>query len=153
MAMPYPHLTYQVAQGYDRASVEAAMQRLAHETPPFSIRATGLESVDGKWPIILVGVAKGDALGALHRRIWECCAPLGRDVFPYYAPGQWVPHITLAHGGDDDSLPLDQELVGRIVGRLEDDDFRWNIGIDNLALVWDYGVGREPARSFPLQGK
>ncbi|MGA9839484.1 MAG: 2'-5' RNA ligase family protein [Thermoplasmata archaeon] len=153
LVMPYPHISYQVAQDYDRPSLETALEELARDTPPISIRTTGLGSFDGNWPVLFVAVQKDEALRELHQRVWETCLPHARDVFSYYHPDPWVPHITLVHGEERGSLPLSAELVQRALGSLNSGVYRWEISIDNIALVWDYGTTHKPARTFLLQGR
>jgi 2'-5' RNA ligase len=153
LVMPYPHISYQVAQDYDRTSLETALEELARDTLPMSIRTTGLGTFDGNWPVIFVAVEKDEALREFHKRVWETCLPHARDVFSYYHPDSWVPHITLAHGEERTSVPLSAELVERILENLNTGVYRWEISIDNIALVWDYGTTQKPARTFPLQGR
>jgi 2'-5' RNA ligase len=153
LVMPYPHISYQVAQDYDRASLEPALEELARNTRPFTIRTTGLATFDGDWPVVFVAVEKDERLREFHTRVWGTCLPRARDVFSYYHPGSWVPHITLAHGEERNSIPLSAEVVQRILGSLNTGVYRWEISIDNIALVWDYGTTQKPTRTFPLQGR
>jgi hypothetical protein len=96
---------------------------------------------------------KDGPLREFHRRVWETCLPHARDVFSYYEPEPWVPHVTLAHGEESNSVPLSADLVQRILGSLNTGVYRWEISIDNITLVWDYGTIQKPARTFPLQGR
>ena len=151
--MPYPHISYQVAQGYDRVALETALEQLTRETRPIVIRTRGIGTFKGDWPVVFVAVEKDEALREFHKRVWEVSLPHARDVFSYYHPGSWVPHITLAHGEELNSLPLSAELVQRILGSLNTGVYTWEISIDNITLVWDYGTIQKPARTFPLQGR
>jgi 2'-5' RNA ligase len=153
LVMPYPHVSYQVAQGYDQAALEKALEQLARETRPFVIRTTGLGTFGGDWPVVFVAVEKDAELCAFHRRVWETCLTHARDVFSYYHPDSWVPHITLAHSEESNSVPLSADLVQRILGSLNTGVYRWEISIDNIALVVDYGTTQKPARTFPFQGR
>ena len=153
LVMPYPHVSYQVAQGYDRDNLEVSLARLARETRPFTIRTMGLATFPGPWPVVFVAVEKDYELRAFHGKVWEACLPHARDAFAYYHPDSWIPHITLAHGEERNSVPLSGDQVNRVLATLNDQDCRWEIAIDNITLVWDYGTSQKPARTFPLQGQ
>ncbi|MGI0151449.1 MAG: hypothetical protein ACREC5_05890 [Thermoplasmata archaeon] len=43
-------------------------------------------------------------------------------------------------------------MVNRVLGSLNTGVYRWEISIDNLSLVWDYGASQKPARTFQLTG-
>jgi 2'-5' RNA ligase len=151
LVMPHPHVSFQVAQEYDRRALESALERLAEETSPIAIRTTGLGTFDGPWPVVFVAVENDPSVREFHRRVWEVCGPLARGAFDYYRPDSWVPHITLAHGDAHTSVPLSPEKVGGILTFLEHEELVWEVSLDNLTLVWDYGTTQDPARTFPLK--
>lgn len=153
LVMPHPHFSYQIAEGYDRNSLEATLHSLSAEIAPFIIQTTGLGQFEGGWPVVFIGVNRSAALVSLHERIWNACRPHSREPIAYYQPGDWVPHITLAHGEEHNSRPLTGETVVRIRDALRTEDLRWELRIDNLALVWDDGVLQEPVATFPLRGR
>jgi 2'-5' RNA ligase len=152
LVMPYPHFSYQISQGYDRVAIELDLDRIARELSPFEIRTSGLSTFDGSWPVVFIAVEKDSQLSSIHRRVWDRCLPLARDVSQYYTPEAWIPHITLAHGKERLGEPLSPDLVQRVLGYLNTAAYQWTIRIDNIALVWDDGVIQKPVRTFPLQG-
>lgn len=85
LGMPYPHLSYQVAQHYDRGALETALERLARETSPFVIRTTGLATFEGDWPVVFVAVEK-DAM------LPRCTSACGIPASPM--PEECLPTIT-----------------------------------------------------------
>ncbi len=153
LVMPYPHFSYQVAGGYDRAAIETSLSLLADETAPFVVRTKGLATFEGPWPVVYVVVRKDSFLRALHGRVWSACLPHAREPVAYYRPEAWTPHITLAHGDEQDSLPLSDDKVRAVLGLLSPKDFKWTISVDNIALVWDDGRVQSPVRTFPLHGR
>ncbi len=152
LVMPYPHFSYQIAGGYDRPAVEAALRTVAHDLPKFSVRTTGVGQFEGPWPVVFLHVERSASLQALHERIWNTCRPLATNPVEYYRPGAWVPHITLAHGEEHRGIPLPARIVPRIQGCLRAEELRWKVHLDNLTLVWDDGQLQKPLTSFGLQG-
>jgi 2'-5' RNA ligase len=153
LVMPFPHFSYQVAGGYDRAETETTLSQLAQRIAPFDIRTKGLATFEGPWPVVYVVVKKDPSLRALHLRVWNTCLPHASEPVPYYRPGAWTPHITLAHGDEHDSIPLSGDKVRAVLGMLNPKEFKWTISVDNIALVWDDGTVQSPVRTFPLRGR
>jgi 2'-5' RNA ligase len=153
LVMPYPHFSYQIARNYDQGGLEVALDLLSREVRPFTIRTTGLETFDGNWPVVFIAVERDDSLRALHQQVWARCLPYASDVIPHYRPDAWVPHITLAHGEERNSIPLSAGVVQNVLGKLNAGTYRWEIPINNIAIVWDDGSVQEPVRTFPLQGR
>lgn len=150
LVMPHPHLTYQVARGYDRAPLESMLASLAREITPFTIRTVGLSALEGPWPTIFLEVDNNSELRSIQRRVWDVCLPLAREPFPYYHPGSWSPHITLVHADYRNPVSVPQDLARRVVDSLKGDEHLWTISIDNLALSWDDGATQRPVQTFPL---
>jgi 2'-5' RNA ligase len=153
LVMPYPHFSYQIAGGYDRAAAETALSRLAEEIAPFEIHTKGLGTFEGPWPVIYVVVKLDSALRALHLRVWDACLAHAANPVSYYRPEAWTPHITLAHGEEQNSVPLSGDQVRAVLDMLNPKEFKWAISVDNLALVWDDGEAQRPVRTFPLRGR
>lgn len=153
LVMPYPHFSYQIAGGYDRAAIEISLSRLADETAPFEVRTAGLATFEGPWPVVYVAVKMNSRLRTVHEGVWNRCLPYVRNTVPYYRPGVWTPHITLAHGEERNSVPLSKEQVRAVLGSLNPKEYFWTVSVENLALVWDEGSVQRPVRTFPLQGR
>ena len=126
-----PHFSWQVTLDYDFDALKPAMAKLASELSPFTVRTTGLGIFTGKTDIVLyINLVKDEALLRLHQTIWHAALPYTTRPIPYYAPENWMPHITIGHGDvDEDRLACATRLLGR-------EDFNWQIPIDNLLLVF-----------------
>lgn len=153
LAAPYPHFSYQIVHGYDRAAVESTLSALAHEIKPFGVRTTGLATFAGPWPTVYIAVERDASLRATHERVWKACLPFAVNPVPYYGPDTWTPHISLAYGDERNSVPLTGDQIREILAALSHSDFRWTISIDDLALIEDNGGTQAPVRTFPLQGR
>lgn len=67
--VPFPHLTYQVADGYDFARLDAALRALAPTLAPGPVRTSGLGVFAGPSPMLYLAVARTPVLDALHRAV------------------------------------------------------------------------------------
>ncbi len=144
---PIPHFSYHVAEHYDMERVAGIVRQIARDTPPFRVKTSGLGIFTGPDRVLYVIVDHNPVLAALHRRIWEAMDGLTDTANPYYHPDNWHPHITITHKDVDD------ELLPEIVELIDQRDFNWDIGVDNLAVL-----GAEPGEihsvthRFPLGG-
>ncbi|GAB4581400.1 MAG: hypothetical protein Fur0022_41470 [Anaerolineales bacterium] len=145
---PIPHFSWQVTKDYDFDALKPAMAKLAAELSPFTIRTAGLGIFTGKGDIVLyINLVKDETLLKLHQSIWDAALPYTTNPIAYYAPENWMPHITLGHGDvDENGLACATRLLAH-------EDFNWQIPIDNLLLVFqpEGDIGVEMAR-FELQG-
>jgi 2'-5' RNA ligase len=145
---PIPHFSWQVTLDYDFDALQPAIANLAARLAPFTVRTTGLGIFTGKNDIVLyINLIKDEPLLKLHQTIWQTTLPYTTHPIAYYAPENWMPHITLGHGDMDEAgLACATRLLAR-------EDFNWEIPIDNLLLVFqpEGETGVEMAR-FALNG-
>jgi 2'-5' RNA ligase len=132
--MPYPHMSFHVAEEYNVAQVEAALSALAADCQPFKVKIAGLGIFMTGDPVLTLTVVRTPELDYLHRRIWGSVEGLAAGVLAYYRPENWLPHITLAQG-DLDAIKLPR-LVSALTGRRLD----WEIMVDNITLMIDDGI-------------
>lgn len=141
-----PHLSYQLADTYDLPLLEQVLSQHAAVTAPLTLHTAGIGVFGGAQPIVILQVVRAPALAALHAALWRDATAAATGVSEHYHPDRWLPHITLAHG-DIDADHLAE--IFRILGRRP---FAWEIGIDNLSLMYDSGRGIELRLRFPLGG-
>jgi 2'-5' RNA ligase len=124
---PYPHATlYGLAESADVDAVVAAVERVAAEHDPFTVRTSGLGIFPGAH--VYVPVAKSPALLDLHRDAVDALAPLGEAPTDYYEPDRWFPHVGLA-------LSLEADLAGEVAGHLVERTFAWEFTVDNVSVT------------------
>ena len=128
---PYPHFSWQIARHYDLEKLEHSLQRIAARTPPFSVHTTGLGLFSGPRPVLYIPVVKDPGLVRLHEIIWQELQTTAQGLSPYYGPGAWMPHISLAY--DD----LEPGNIGPILQSLLPRTFNWEMTIDNLAFIYE----------------
>lgn len=142
---PYPHFSYHISADYDLAQLEKKVDEIAAETAVFPVRATGLGIFPGPQPVLYLPVVRNAALAALHRRLWQALRPVSRGASDYYAPAEWLPHVTLS-AGDTTAAALRS-----IVPWLLTQDLTLEITVDNLSVIYDSGDGQRLYRRCPLQ--
>jgi 2'-5' RNA ligase len=128
---PFPHFSWQVVQDYDWERIASVLQDIARQTSPLTARTTGLGLFTGARPVIYVPVVKSAELMRLHRLVWERTAQVSTGRLAYYAPGAWMPHVSLAY--ED----VNQANVGRVMERLAWQSFDWEMVVDNVALIYE----------------
>lgn len=99
--------------------------------------------------MVFVAVQEEVRPQSLHDPIWKAYEAYASNSSAYYHPSNWVPHITLAHGEERNSVPLPEGVVDDVLRTLKSENFRWTVFIANLALVWDDGTLQKPGRTFP----
>ena len=140
---PFPHFSYHVADHYDVERLESILQEFAADTAPFEVLTTGLGIFTGGiYPIVYVNVARSPALSAINAALWSKVEEASAGIVEYYHPQQWVPHITLAHGD------MRQDKLADAIQILSQWDFNWQITVDNIALLYDEGEGKQDQLQF-----
>lgn len=127
--VPFPHVSYQGADRYDAERLDAALQRVARDTSPFTIETAGLGIFTGPLPVLYISVVRSPALAAFHERVWRELAGAGTNVSELYSAEHWMPHITLAQW---DVTP---ESLSDIMRLLAGHPFSWQVPLTNLAYV------------------
>ena len=75
---------------------------LAQHRP--ALHLTVLGALPGSQGVPFPGVAVTESLLTLHARTHQALAGQPVTHWPYYLPGHWVPHCTLAQGFDKDEI-------------------------------------------------
>jgi 2'-5' RNA ligase len=126
---PFPHLSWQVTEAYDVPRLETALHTLARQSQPFIIHTSGLGLFTGDNPVVYISIVKDELLMRFHSLLWERMNGIAVQPALYYAPGQWIPHITLAY---NDVTPTNLDCV---MQSLAFQSFDWEIQINNLFFV------------------
>ncbi|HEY0080051.1 MAG TPA: 2'-5' RNA ligase family protein [Pyrinomonadaceae bacterium] len=144
---PFPHLSYQVAEGYDIDSVEAVLRETASESLPFKISTAGLGIFNVTHPVLYIPIVRSPALSALHEKLWLRIPRVADSTATrHYQPEMWVPHITLAHGD------LDYAQLSAIVLAFSERQFHWEINVNNLSMIYDTGTEQGLRCRFNFNG-
>ncbi|MES2462625.1 MAG: 2'-5' RNA ligase family protein [Armatimonadota bacterium] len=108
----------------DAPSLIHALETLASEQAgAFPVTLAHLGLFPGDEGVIFYGVTVTTPLLLLQRRFHALFTPLAIDWSPFYQPGSWVPHCTLAYGLPQDRLSdvivkLQQQVPPSISGLL-----------------------------------
>ncbi len=131
---PYPHFSYHVAAHYDFALLTPILERITSNITTFQVRTSGLGIFSGNAPVIYIPVVRSLELTQLHEALWKELAPLASGAQEYYHPDQWMPHITIGFGD------ITQENLPPIVRWLNEQNFFWEIAVNNIAFIQDTGT-------------
>ena len=90
----------------DAAQLLRALENLAAEqTAPMPVTLSHLGVFPSEEGVVFYGVTVTTPLLLLHRRFQGLFTAWALDWSPFYEPGNWVPHCTLAYGLSPDCLP------------------------------------------------
>ncbi len=137
-----PHLSWHIAQEYDLARLRPQLEALAAELPPISVRTAGLGLFTGECPILYISLVRDARLAGVHQQIYDCVSRFALQPSLYYAPDNWVPHISLVVRN------CDTGQLGCALDVLALRSLSWQVSLDHLALV---GEGDESAPSIEYQ--
>lgn len=142
-----PHFSWHVAETYARNRLTRILEQVCAETQPFVVRTAGLGVFTAEKCVLYITLVKDVQLLNFHQRLWQLLEGVGESPSLYYAPDQWVPHITLAHQG------MGGVELSCAVGELACKPFLWNIQVDNLAVIGEGGLpGGDDMLRFPFGG-
>jgi 2'-5' RNA ligase len=91
-----PHMTVFMADAVDIDGLRASWKALASCIAPFPLTFPSLGVFGGGAGVVYLTPTIPRSLLDLHRCFWEAAQPYLQNPAPYYAPGQWSPHVTLA---------------------------------------------------------
>ena len=148
LRVPWPHVSYHIAEDYNLAGLAEPLQRVAAQTEPFAATISGLGAFEAPEPVLYLAVERNAALDALHAALWRelAAADLARGASPLYAAAPWQPHITLAQR--DLTLAALRAIQAEWAGR----DVRHTLWVDNLTLLYRAAdaTANQPTMRFSL---
>lgn len=146
---PFPHFSYHVAEQYDIPRLRAAISHFASHTPAFTVQTNGVALFTGAQPVIYIPLVGNRTLLELHEELWQLCETcVIAGSYPYYQPGNWVPHITLAQGD------VQAQHIPDLMRLLCERNFTWQIRADNLSFLVDRHDGQphQLEEAYRLEG-
>jgi 2'-5' RNA ligase len=126
---PNPHFTWLGAEEIEVEPTQDLFTTIAEQTHTFPVRITSLDVFRGDSPVLYLSLFKSLSLLNLHKHLWNHSQSFVLKPSLFYAPENWIPHITLAlHDLTNNNLDcaiksVEQESVKQV---------SW---INNLALV------------------
>jgi 2'-5' RNA ligase len=128
---PFPHFSWLIGSDFEWEALKVALQELAAQARPFTVRTTGLGLFTGSNPVVFIPVIRSKELSEFHQLIWEHIQPFGEGLSPHYSPAYWSPHISLAYS--DVTL----KSLSCAMNRLAFQAYNWEIRIDNITLIYE----------------
>lgn len=145
---PFPHFSWLIARDFDYSTLEISLEKIAGETRPFTVRATGIGVFSGPSPVIFIPITRTQKLNELHQRVWDAIQLHGEEISPYYSPSNWVPHITLAQ------VDITQENISCAMQKLTFQSYSWEVDVDNISFIHQNdGATGQMQYEFKFKGK
>lgn len=131
-SVPYPHVSYHLAEDYDLARIGALMRRIAAQIAPFTMRIRGLGAFTAVEPVLYLAVERTPGLDALHATLWRELANerVATTPSPLYASATWIPHVTLAQ------RDLTPEALDSLLTAWSSRDFHRDVFVSDLTLLY-----------------
>lgn len=123
----HPHVSFQAARTSDIRQLKRDMQKLTSRIKPFEIEVCGLLHFDKQ--VICLQIKKTGELLQVHKWINRFLEARCRDLFGYYRPENWIPHLTLAQ-----RVPAER-VFQKAWAELEDSRIEFRQRLHNLCMV------------------
>ena len=108
-----PHVTIGGFSGIDLARANETLQTAAQEIAPFSLCFSAVGAFVAPAMHLYIAPTVTQELLALHARLHEKFSFCDSTDFPYYHPGNWVPHCTVAGAKDAAQLARAAEILAQ----------------------------------------
>ncbi|WP_435333372.1 2'-5' RNA ligase family protein [Haloarchaeobius sp. TZWWS8] len=140
-----PHISLHGAATYGTDSdIDDALATVASSFEPFTAHTAGIGVFPAPDLVVYATVIRDAKLDSLHGEIVDAAADLAVEPNPYYEPGAWQPHVTLAHGD------LDRRSLGPVVEFLTERLPPLSFDVTELALLDTNESGDRIVARFPL---
>ena len=143
----FPHFSLHVARRYDVDALRENLAAFAAEHGPLRVRTAGLGIFTKERTVLYMPLVRNPRLNTFHRELWRAASGLGDDVFAYYRPERWIPHMTLAHD------KVDQYNLGGAIHWLSDQKLDWVFDVEQLTLIEADGDKKREVFQVQLTGE
>ena len=126
---PFPHFSWMIAEDYDQEAMQQALDSLAAEAKPFTIKTTGIALFTGEAPVVYIPLTRNAELSAFHAKVWERLFPHLTGASLLYHPNSWMPHISLAY------TDVSPENLDCVMQKLAFKSFNWELSVDNFSFI------------------
>ncbi len=109
-----PHVTLGVLNEYVSPAFEHEFQRYTKGLKQFPLKLDCLGIFPRPEGVVYLGAVVTDQLLSIHREFQTRFANLMTGARPYYMPGNWIPHCTLAYGLAIEAIPSAVEISARV---------------------------------------
>ncbi len=128
-SIPYPHFSWLTGADFVDDQISLSLSEISQQMNVFEIKTAGLGVFTGESPIIYLPIIKTQQLLTYHQMIWNSFSNKVKEINSYYAPQNWVPHITIGYG--DVTLDTLSCALKSLLHR----DLSLNIIIDNVSYL------------------
>lgn len=92
------HVSLAVYETLDPKPFAELLEGFAQDRRACAIKLSSLGLFPGPSSVVFVAPVVSAELLALHKDFHQLTASSNKECWPYYLPGNWVPHVTLGEG-------------------------------------------------------
>jgi 2'-5' RNA ligase len=130
----HPHVSFQAARTSDVRRLKTDLQKLVSQIEPFVVEVKGIGHFDKK--VIYLRIRKTQELVKIHRLVEQFLQIRCQDLFEYYTPENWIPHLTLAQ-----EIPIIRNFE-KAWRELTDSRLRFRQRLHNICMVKWHSDGK-----------
>lgn len=142
-----PHFSWHVAETYDTRKLTPILKKFCDQARPFTVKTAGLGMFTAEKCVLYISLVTDMNLLQFHTRLWDCLQGDVERVSPHYAPGKWVPHISLADEG------LGEKELSCAISSLACKPLLWELTVDHLAVIGESSSDGGNFLRIPFGGK
>jgi 2'-5' RNA ligase len=103
-----PHITLAIYRDIDHNACQTLLSSLIQDLEPLQLNFSYLGIFTVPSPVVFLAPTVDQQLIDLHRKVNVLLHQVGEEPVPFYLPGQWVPHCTLA-------VEFEPDRINRVV--------------------------------------
>lgn len=142
-----PHFSWAIAETFDWLALKNTLEEISEEIPPFTLHTNGIGIFSWVRPVIYIPLVRTTALSKVHQQIWTRVEKLSPNISPYYAPKNWLPHISLAF------MDVAPDNISCAMQELAFETLHWEIKIDKISFTYrDDADTKKAYHEFKFRG-
>jgi 2'-5' RNA ligase len=140
------HCSWHVSVSYSLSALDERLMSFTQSSRIFDVHTVGLGMFTAASPVLYLPIVKTPELAKLHQDLWEHLLPVSTSLVMYYAPPNWMPHITLS----DEYAEV--ERMCQFKQSLLFEPLSFSFRVDHMAVIFRNGSEEGVVKKFMFGG-